>query len=42
VWEEASTLLNQLFGNMTLQTLCQRGQDLGIKKEMDPKIMYYI
>ena len=42
VWEEASNLLNQLFGNMTLQTLCQRGQDLGIKKEMDPKIMYYI
>jgi DNA-binding IscR family transcriptional regulator len=42
VWEEANTLLNQLFGNMTLQTLCQRGQDMGIKKEMDPRIMYYI
>jgi Rrf2 family protein len=42
VWEEASTMLNQLFGGMTLQTLCQRGQQMGIEKEMDPKIMYYI
>jgi Rrf2 family protein len=42
VWEEASTLLNQLFGSMTLATLCQRGQEMGIKKEMDPRIMYYI
>jgi Rrf2 family protein len=42
VWEEANTLLNQLFGNMTLQTLCQRGQEMGIEKEMDPRIMYYI
>ena len=42
VWEEASTMLNQLFGSMTLQTLCERGQDMGIQKELDPKIMYYI
>lgn len=42
VWEEASTMLNGLFGNMTLQTLCKRGQEMGIKKEMDPRIMYYI
>lgn len=42
VWEEASTLLNQLFGAMTLQTLCKRGQEMGVKKEMDPRIMYYI
>jgi Rrf2 family transcriptional regulator, iron-sulfur cluster assembly transcription factor len=42
VWEEASTMLNQLFGSMTLQTLCQRGQEMGIEKEMDPRIMYYI
>jgi len=29
-------------GGMTLQTLCQRGQEMGIKKELDPRIMYYI
>lgn len=42
VWAEANNMLNELFGSMTLQTLCQRATDMGIKKEMDPKIMYYI
>lgn len=42
VWTEANDMLNALFGSMTLQTLCQRGVDMGIKKEIDPKIMYYI
>lgn len=42
IWEEASTMLNNLFGGMTLQTLCQRGHDMGIKKEQNHRIMYYI
>jgi Rrf2 family iron-sulfur cluster assembly transcriptional regulator len=42
VWEDANKLLNTLFSGMTLQTLCQRGQEMGIKKEMDPRLMYYI
>ncbi|MDD5284490.1 MAG: RrF2 family transcriptional regulator [Desulfuromonadaceae bacterium] len=42
VWEEASTLLNTLFKGITLQTLCQRGHDMGMKKEQDPRVMYYI
>lgn len=42
VWTEANDMLNTLFGSMTLQTLCQRATDMGIKKEIDPKIMYYI
>ena len=42
VWEEASGMLNQLFSGITLQTLCQRGQDMGVRKELDPRIMYYI
>ena len=42
VWEEASALLNTLFSGMTLQTLCQRGHDMGVKKELDPRVMYYI
>lgn len=42
VWEEASNLLNELFSGMTLQTLCQRGQEMGIKKEQDHRFMYYI
>ncbi len=32
VWKEASDLLDELFGNMTLETLCQRGQAMGIEK----------
>lgn len=42
VWEEASGLLNTLFSGITLQTLCQRGHDMGIEKEQDPRVMYYI
>jgi Rrf2 family protein len=42
VWEEASALLNTLFSGITIQTLCQRGQEMGIKKEQDHRFMYYI
>ena len=42
VWEEATDLLNKLFSGITLQTLCQRGQEMGIKKEQDHRFMYYI
>lgn len=41
VWEEASTLLNTLFSGMTLQTLCQRGHEMGIKKE-DDRFVYNV
>ncbi|BCS55146.1 Rrf2 family transcriptional regulator [Geobacter sp. SVR] len=34
VWEEASTLINNLFAGMTLQTLCERGQAMGIEREL--------
>jgi Rrf2 family protein len=42
VWKEATDLLADLFGKLTLQTLCQRGQDMGFKKEQDHRFMYYI
>jgi Rrf2 family protein len=42
VWEEATALLNTLFSGITIQTLCQRGQEMGIKKEQDHRFMYYI
>lgn len=42
VWADASNLLNTHFAGLTLQTLCQRGHDMGIKKELDPRVMYYI
>lgn len=34
VWKEASELLDELFGNMTLETLCQRGQAMGVKQDL--------
>lgn len=42
VWAEANNMLNTLFSGMTLQTLCQRAHDLGIKTEIDHRVMYYI
>lgn len=42
VWAEANSLLDTLFGGMTLQTLCQRARDMGIKNEVDNRAMYYI
>ena len=33
VWAEANSLLDTLFGSMTLQTLCQRATAMGIENE---------
>jgi Rrf2 family transcriptional regulator, iron-sulfur cluster assembly transcription factor len=42
VWQEASEKLNELFSEMTLKTLCDRGQALGVKREQDHRFTYYI
>ena len=42
VWEEASAKLNEYFATLTLKTLCERGQALGLKREQDHRFMYYI
>lgn len=42
VWAEANALLDTLFGNMTLQTLCQRAHDMGIENNVDHHVMDYI
>lgn len=42
VWAEANSMLDSLFGGMSLQTLCQRAHDMGIKNEVDHRVMYYI
>lgn len=42
VWEEASALLDGFFSGITLQTLCERGRAMGIKREEDHRFMYYI
>ena len=42
VWAEANSLLDTLFAGMSLQTLCQRAHEMGIKNEVDNRVMYYI
>jgi Rrf2 family protein len=42
VWAEANSMLDTLFSGMSLQTLCQRAHDMGIKAEVDHRVMYYI
>lgn len=42
VWDEASNELDRLFGAITLKTLCERGYDMGVKKEQDHRFMYFI
>lgn len=42
IWHEATALLNDYFSSLTLQTLCERGQAMGLKRESNHKFMYYI
>jgi Rrf2 family iron-sulfur cluster assembly transcriptional regulator len=42
VWEEASTRLNDYFATLTLKSLCEMGQEMGLKREQDHRFMYYI
>jgi Rrf2 family protein len=42
VWEEAGAKLDEYFATVTLKTLCERAQELGIKREQDHRFIYYI
>jgi Rrf2 family transcriptional regulator, iron-sulfur cluster assembly transcription factor len=42
VWEESTKQLNEFFESITLKTLCERGESLGIKREQDHRFMYFI
>lgn len=42
VWKDANDLLDDLFGKLTLETLCQRGQAMGLERDQNNKMMYYI
>jgi len=42
VWEEATVRLNDYFATLTLKTLCEKGQEMGLKREQDHRFMYYI
>ncbi|GFO54757.1 Rrf2 family transcriptional regulator [Geomonas sp. Red276] len=42
VWEESNAKLNEFFDSITLKTLCDRGEAMGIKREQDHRFMYFI
>jgi Rrf2 family protein len=42
VWEEAGSKLDEYFVSVTLKTLCDRAQEMGIKREQDHRFVYYI
>jgi len=42
VWRAAGDRLNGFFSELSLQTLCERGQALGIKREQDHRFTYCI
>lgn len=42
VWQEATDLLEGLFGKITLETLCERGAAMGFEREHASRMMYYI
>ncbi len=42
VWRTAGDRLNEYFSQLTLQSLCERGQALGIRREQDHRYTYCI
>lgn len=42
VWDEAARRLNEYLDTLTLKSLCEKGQAMGIKREQDHRFMYFI
>jgi len=42
IWSEAGSRLREYFDSVTIQDLCRRAQEIGLKKELDRRFMYYI
>lgn len=42
VWTEASLKMDEIFSTITLKTLCDRGQSMGVKREQDHRFVYFI
>ncbi len=42
VWQDASDRLNEYFASLTLKSLCDRGQSMGVKREQDHRFIYCI
>ena len=42
VWNEAGNRIKDYFDSVTIQDLCRMAQQMGVKKELDRRFMYYI
>ena len=42
VWNEAGEKLKKYFDSITIRDLCKMAMEMGIKKELDKRFMYYI
>jgi len=41
-WKEASDKLNDYLATVSLKTLCEQGQAMGVKREQDHRFTYFI
>ncbi len=42
IWDEAGNRLKGYFDSVTIKDLCKKAQEIGLKKELDQRFMYYI
>ncbi|MBN2245654.1 MAG: Rrf2 family transcriptional regulator [Candidatus Aminicenantes bacterium] len=42
VWNEAGKRLKEYFDSITIRDLCKLAKEMGIKKDLDKRFMYYI
>jgi Rrf2 family iron-sulfur cluster assembly transcriptional regulator len=42
IWEEAGNRLKDYFDSVTVKDLCRMAQQMGLRKELDQRFMYYI
>jgi len=42
VWNGAGNRLKEYFDSITIKDLCKMAKDMGMKKELDKELMYYI
>lgn len=42
IWNEAGNKLKEYFDSVTIKDLCKIANEMGLKKELDKRFMYYI
>jgi Rrf2 family protein len=42
VWKEAAEKINKLFDSVSISDLCEKGKDIGVKRNMKPSFDYSI